>query len=174
MSEELPKDLAGWQHLAPDETLRIGDLAVSLGKPDWVVTTYTTGWLVGFAEETTNFRFYRRIPVAKQGDLDHKMVSLPTDAAARKKLPVCTGVIDYFPNAILAVAECSLAGNNQHHPDSPLHWDKNKSTDEADALMRHLMQRGTKDTDGIRHSAKAAWRSLALLQREIEAERSQQ
>ena len=47
---------------------------------------------------------------------------------------------------------------------------KEKSTDEADALVRHLLDRGKRDTDGVRHSAKVAWRALALLQREIEAE----
>jgi hypothetical protein len=31
---------------------------------------------------------------------------------------------------------------------------------------------GIGDTDGVRHSAKVAWRALALLQREIEAERA--
>jgi len=30
------------------------------------------------------------------------------------------------------------------------------------------MERGTYDTDGIRHSAKLAWRALALLQKELE------
>jgi len=95
---------------------------------------------------------------------------LPTIPAARKDLPICTGVLDYFPDALAAVAGCSLAGNKQHHPDKPLHWDKSKSTDEADALVRHLMERGTLDTDGIRHSAKVAWRALAMLQREIDAE----
>jgi hypothetical protein len=34
--------------------------------------------------------------------------------------------------------------------------------------MRHIMERGTLDTDGTRHSAKAAWRVLALLQEELE------
>ena len=97
---------------------------------------------------------------------------LPTDPAARKAVPVCTGVLDYFPRAMAAVAECSRAGNEQHHPGKPLHWDKSKSTDEADALVRHLMQRGTVDSDGIRHSAKVAWRALAMLEREIEAARA--
>jgi len=94
---------------------------------------------------------------------------LPNDPKARKALPVCTGVLDYFPDAILAVAECSKVGNDQHNPGQPLHWDRSKSQDEADALLRHLMQRGTIDTDGIRHSAKVAWRALALLQKELEA-----
>jgi hypothetical protein len=55
-------------------------------------------------------------------------------------------------------------------PGAPLHWDRSKSADESDALIRHFMERGTRDSDGIRHSAKAAWRALALLQKEIEAE----
>ena len=91
-------------------------------------------------------------------------------AAERKALPLATGVLDYFPDALLAVAEVSRVGNEQHHPGAPLHWDKSKSADEADALMRHLLDRGTVDTDGLRHTAKAAWRALALLQRELDAE----
>jgi hypothetical protein len=80
--------------------------------------------------------------------------------------------LDYFPDALLAVAECSKAGNDQHNPGKPLHWDRSKSQDESDALIRHFLERGTVDTDGIRHSAKVAWRALALLQKELENERS--
>jgi len=97
-------------------------------------------------------------------------MSTPKDAAARKALPVFSGVVMYFPDALLAVAEVSKAGNEQHHPGTPLHWDKTKSTDEADALLRHLVDAGTRDDDGLRHSAKVAWRALALLQREIDKE----
>jgi len=99
------------------------------------------------------------------------MPTVPTDAKQRKLMPLCTGCLDYFPDALLAVAELSRIGNEQHNPGQPLHWDKSKSQDEADALLRHLIDRGTKDTDGVRHSAKVAWRALALLQREIEASR---
>ena len=94
---------------------------------------------------------------------------LPTDPSARKNLPLASGVLDYFPDALAAVAECSKAGNDQHNPGQPLHHNRAKSGDEADALLRHLMDRGTVDTDGIRHSAKVAWRALALLQKELEA-----
>lgn len=97
--------------------------------------------------------------------------TLETDPAARKDIPLARGVLDYFPDALCEVAKCSLAGNRQHHSDKPLHWDKSKSSDEADALMRHLIERGTIDTDGIRHSSKVAWRALALLQRELDAEK---
>lgn len=100
------------------------------------------------------------------------MANLPTEAKARKALPLARGLLDYFPDALCAVADLSRVGNEQHNPGEPLHWAKEKSTDEADALMRHLIDRGKLDTDGVRHSAKVAWRALALLQREIEAERA--
>ena len=51
-----------------------------------------------------------------------------------------------------------------------MHWAKHLSTDHADCIVRHLVDRGTRDSDGLRHSAKVAWRALALLQTEIEAE----
>lgn len=86
----------------------------------------------------------------------------------RKQMPVFTGVLRYFPDAIKEVAKVSYTGNQQHHPDKPLHWDRNKSTDELDALSRHLIDAGTFDDDGMRHSAKVAWRALANLQKELE------
>lgn len=95
---------------------------------------------------------------------------LPTDAKERKTYPIGSGVLDYFPNALAAVAHVSYIGNQQHNPGQPLHWDRTKSTDEADALIRHFLQRGTIDSDGVRHSAKVAWRALALLQKEMEGE----
>lgn len=78
--------------------------------------------------------------------------------------------MDYFPDAIVAVSNISYRGNEQHNPGQPIHWARGKSSDEDDTIMRHFMQRGTIDTDGVRHSAKLAWRALALLQKEIEAE----
>lgn len=86
----------------------------------------------------------------------------------RKETPIFTGVLNYFPDAIREVARCSYAGQQQHNPDKPLAWDRSKSGDELDALSRHLLEAGTIDTDGIRHSAKVAWRALANLQKEIE------
>jgi hypothetical protein len=79
-----------------------------------------------------------------------------------------TGVLDYFPDAIAAIAEVSLAGNDQHNPGDSLHWSRGKSDDHEDSLGRHLIERGTVDEDGMRHSAKVAWRALAILQLEIE------
>ena len=89
----------------------------------------------------------------------------------RKETPIYSGVLMYFPDAMVEVARCSFAGQQQHNPDKPLAWDRNKSGDELDSLTRHLMEAGTIDTDGIRHSAKVAWRALANLQKEIERDR---
>lgn len=100
--------------------------------------------------------------------------NVAAEAVERKQYPVATGVLDYFPDALLAVARVSYLGNAQHNPGTPLHWDRSKSTDEADALMRHFLQRGQLDTDGMRHTAKVAWRALALLQKEIERERTEE
>ena len=86
----------------------------------------------------------------------------------RKAQPVYTGVIKYFPNAIKYVSTVSLAGNDQHHKDKPLHWDMAKSTDEPDALMRHLIDHASGDEiddDGILHLGKVTWRALAMLER---------
>ncbi len=85
---------------------------------------------------------------------------------------MCTGFLDYFPDAIAAVAQLSKFGNDKHNPGQPLHWAREKSTDHADCIMRHLAGRGTRDGDGQRHSASLAWRALAILQLEIEAERA--
>jgi|TARA_Y100000015_G_scaffold22829_1_gene22084 hypothetical protein len=86
----------------------------------------------------------------------------------RKSMPVYTGVIKYFPNALKYVSKVSLAGNEQHHPDKPLHWDKSKSTDHLDALMRHLMDSDKIDDDGLLHLGKVAWRALAALEDKLE------
>ena len=52
----------------------------------------------------------------------------------RKATPVFSGLIAYFPLALAEVARVSQAGNDQHHPGTPLHWDRSKSGDELDAL----------------------------------------
>lgn len=95
---------------------------------------------------------------------------LPIDPAARKLIPFVTGLLDYFPSALVEVAKVSYVGNQQHNPGQPLHWSRGKSADYADTIGRHLLERGGIDTDGMRHSAKLAWRALALLQVELEAE----
>lgn len=83
---------------------------------------------------------------------------LPTDPQQRKQVPVFSGFVRYFPNAIAAVARHSWLGNQQHHPDKPLHWDMDKSSDELDALMRHILE---EDWEAV------AWRAMANLERKL-------
>jgi hypothetical protein len=84
---------------------------------------------------------------------------LPTDPAERKATPVYSGFLAYFPLAIAAVARQSAEGNEQHHPGTPLHWDRSKSGDDKDAMCRHIL-----DGDW----AAVAWRAMAHLQKEEE------
>lgn len=101
-------------------------------------------------------------------------MSLPTEAAARKAIPVYSGFVKYFPDAMMAVAELSRKGNDQHNPGKPLHWDRSKSGDELDALMRHLLDDAMNvplDTDGVMHKTKVAWRAMADLQKALEAKK---
>ena len=83
---------------------------------------------------------------------------LPEESSERKTYPMYSGLVAYFPHALAEVSHLSYKGNMQHHPDLPLHWDKSKSTDELDALMRHMV-----DGDWVH----VAWRALANLERKL-------
>lgn len=98
---------------------------------------------------------------------------LPSTDAARKAIPIWSGVVMYFPDVLAAVAEVSRLGNDQHNPGQPLHWAREKSTDQMNTAFRHMLDhaRGNiKDTDGTWHLAKAIWRLSAELQLTIEQE----
>jgi hypothetical protein len=95
--------------------------------------------------------------------------TLPTAAEARGEYPMADGLLWYFPAALAEVARVSKIGNDQHNPGEPMHWARGKSTDHGNKIIRHLLDAGTVDSDGTRHSAKVAWRALALLQEELEA-----
>lgn len=87
------------------------------------------------------------------------MTTMPTDAKERKATPIYSGFVTYFPDAMIAVARHSFVSNEQHNPGEPLHWDRSKSTDELDALMRHIVE-----GDWV----SVAWRAMANLQKEEE------
>lgn len=94
---------------------------------------------------------------------------IDTDSATRKTFPMAAGLLDYFPDALAAVAQVSYLGNEKHNPGEPMHHARGKSMDHADCIVRHLVGRGGFDGD-LRESAALAWRALALLQEELEAE----
>lgn len=109
-------------------------------------------------------------------------MSLPKSSRDRKRRPIVTGCLDYFPDALAEVAFLSWVGNQKHNPGESLHWSRGKSTDQADTTVRHLMERGgfdeyeivnedgEKETVRIRHAVAVAWRALASLQEELERE----
>lgn len=107
-------------------------------------------------------------------------VFMSEDSATRKLMPVASGVLGYFPDALLLVSFVSRAGNDKHNPGQPLHWAKEKSTDEPDCEVRHMLDylRGLPADPGLEplghlaHLASKAWRALAHLQRACDAERA--
>ena len=104
--------------------------------------------------------------------VNERVIKEPTVADKRKGMPVYSGVLKYFPDALKEVSKCSLAGQKQHNHGNELYWDKSKSTDNEDALVRHLIDHSVDplDTDGVLHLAKVAWRALAALQIHLDNE----
>src|SRR5574341_755406 len=93
----------------------------------------------------------------------------------RKKWQIWSFLLEYFPDAFLAVVDVAIKGNNQHNPGQLLHWSREKSTDQMNTAIRHAWDysRGLiKDTDGCYHLAKAIWRLSAELQLQIEKEKN--
>jgi|GEM_PF-2604166 len=97
---------------------------------------------------------------------------LSADSAERKRTPIYSGVIAYFPLAIAAVARVSQRGNDKHNPGEPLHHARNKSSDHKDCMARHLCDIDTYNPELAEYEDAAchAWRSLAYLQ-ELEEKR---
>jgi hypothetical protein len=97
---------------------------------------------------------------------------LATDAEERKNTPIFSGVMNYFPLALAAVARRSSRGNDKHNPGEPLYWAREKSQDHADCVARHLIDHKTIDpeTGEYEEATAMAWRALALLQ-ELEEKR---
>lgn len=93
----------------------------------------------------------------------------------RKEIPLYSGLLTYFPEALNHVANCSYKGNLQHHSEKPLHWDKDKSNDHPDAMLRHLSDhyKNPIDEDGVLHLAKVAWRALANLEIYLEEQKEE-
>lgn len=98
---------------------------------------------------------------------------IPQDDQVRKDAPMARGLLFYFPAALFDVAAHSLASDRKHNPgntDGP-HWARKKSPDHADCIVRHLIDAGTTGTPDRKYHLRAlAWRALALLQEECEAE----
>ena len=101
------------------------------------------------------------------------MPLLPSDATERTNLPFGTGVLDYFPLTMAEIAKASLAGNRQHLAGQPLRWDRSKSSDDFDAMIRHALQRNDPDEGGVSHVGARAWRACAVAEKILEKRREE-
>jgi hypothetical protein len=107
-------------------------------------------------------------------------VFMSRDPAVRKRIPVATGFLKYFTDAIKCVSIVSRVGNEQHNPGQPLHWAKEKSRDEEDAGARHTLDAlsgeeqdpALAELDDLGHLSQRAWRAMAALQRACDAKRA--
>lgn len=107
---------------------------------------------------------------AEQQDVPWDTAPAPAPAPT-PPAPVASGVIDYFPDALLEIAKLSKIGNDKHNPGRPMHHARGKSADHPNSMMRHFLKRGLLDPEtGLSHTVSVAWRALAMLQEELEKE----
>lgn len=101
----------------------------------------------------------------KQG-VEFKAPHLSQDSAERKNTPIYSGVLQYFPLAIAAVARHSKRGNDKHNPGEPLHWAREKSNDLRDCAARHLVDvdHFNPELNEYEEACALAWRALAILE----------
>ena len=113
------------------------------------------------------------VVIAEPGHYAAQQARAADESAARKAAPVWAGVLNYFPDALMAVARVSKAGNDKHNPGQSLHWSRDKSSDHLDCAARHMLTPFAIDPDSKEiHLANAAWRILAELQLYQEKQRA--
>ncbi len=116
------------------------------------------------------------------------MSLFPADDKQRKAMPIFKLIARYFPKALREVTKVSVVNNVRYNPErdpADINWARGKSPDQLGSLFRHILER---EVDGkvfedvpsdvakatgvtrIYVLAEAAWRALAALELEIEAE----
>lgn len=97
--------------------------------------------------------------------------ALPIDSGERKKFPMFSGLLAYFPAALAQVSNHSFEGNEKHNPGLPLQHARGISGDHEDCIVRHLIdakEQAAGSAKRIEELRACAWRTLALLQEECE------
>lgn len=141
------KELGGYQQIVDgiveeDDKVTITD---ANGKRICLPADIEIGLSVKFAMEMFDCFVYRKIPVARQGDIDHGQEVpidtlqaygrpaykvwipasatqpavrhyIPQDSDERKKAPMFRGLLGYFPAALFEVARHSLTSDQKHNP----------------------------------------------------------
>lgn len=167
-----------------DPQTRVGDQIIMIdqdsalyGRAGVIIETYDATYKVYFPKDDKTYL----VPKTKVGideDYPPSLGQKPTassqiNLSSRKDSPLFSGVLQYFPKALLEVSRHSKRGNDKHNPGQPLHWAKDKSSDHADCVARHLVDIGPNwdalDLEtGSLHTTALAWRALALLQTVLE------
>ncbi len=103
-------------------------------------------------------------------------MTLPTDSNDRKNYPIFRGCLRYFPAALAGLAKTSKLGNDKHNPGEEMHHARNKSADQGDCIMRHLMdvedmlaaysrdEKSFTKEEILNEVNQMAWRALAFSQ----------
>lgn len=97
--------------------------------------------------------------------------ALPLDSAERKRWPLFSGLLRYFPAALANVSNHSFIGNEKHNPGQPMQHARDKSSDHEDCIVRHLVDASEHPAGSLARIDElrgVAWRALALLQVECE------
>ena len=97
---------------------------------------------------------------------------ITTDSQERKRTPIWSGVLQYFPRTMAALARVSYKGNEKHNPGEPLHWAREKSTDQEDCILRHMINPYERDEDGELHIVHVVWRACAAAELALEKEKN--
>lgn len=134
--------------------------------PEWIGTELLDKPICSLPDDRTLIRTDWQS--AELATVNLSRPSLPEDDATRALYPLAEGCLDYFPNALCEVARISYEGNLKHNPGEPMHWNRHKSLDHRNKILRHTVESKPDTEAAIEHAAQAAWRALAELQQKIE------
>lgn len=134
-------------------------------------------------EERLKFLEYEREQNRRLADMRRKLGTNKSDFKKDKgKPPACRGLIDQFPKAVLAVAECSAYGAKEYglaYEGKPYKEVPDALGRYKDTMIRHIVQEALNEhydpDSGLLHAAHTAWNALAKLelildQRELRGE----
>ena len=71
------------------------------------------------------------------------------DKERKGRWPVWDYLFKYFPLAFLEEVRVAVIGNEQHNPGQPLHWAREKSTDQLNAALRHQFDYAKLKAEGV-------------------------
>jgi hypothetical protein len=160
MSTQLPTDIGGYQHLAPDVICQEGDIYVSDGKPFGFVEAHI-GDFVGNTEEVEGLNVYRRIPCPKQGrDGETDIAKTEFATGATRSDATDRGRFDLIPyEAMLSLARRYELGATRF---GDRNWEKGQPLSRLlSSMRRHAHQIGQDFSED--HLGAVQWNAAAFV-----------